>query len=593
MNKIIAGRLSHVRKILKQEGVDALYISGTDPHMSEYLTEHWQTRHYYTGFSGSFGEVVIMQESAGLWTDTRYFLQAQLELEGTGIEMHKLRVPGAVPVIDWLVGNLKPGDRLAVDPFSMPFAAFQNFKVRLSAKRIELVFLPHLYNETWQGRPPLPQKEIFVMPDEIAGRTVSDKIESILHSIRERDASAIVISAVDEVAWLFNLRGSDVRYSPLFMAYGIIGINHRAIFVHRRALTAAALELLTVNGIEVLEYDQFLNYIGNMHEEKFLFEQNSVSTAVGLKIQEFDFVASESSLVAAMKAEKNKTEINGFREAMQKDGVVMITFLKWLNDSIGKYPISEYDISQKLYELRNDQSGFVSESFESISAYRDHGAMVHLSVDASNAYQLAPEGLLLTDSGGQYLMGTTDITRTVALGEVSDQQKHDFTLVLKGMIKLTLAVFPFGTKGIQLDILARQSLWENGLNYGHGTGHGVGHFLSVHEGPVSIRPDCNPNAIAPGMVFSNEPGIYREGEYGIRIENLLVCVEKETTAFGRFLGFDTLTLCPIDLRLVVPEMLSPTERQWLNEYHQRVREVLAPHLNDDYRAYLQQITRAI
>ncbi len=591
MNSSIADRLTLVRKIMHREMVDALYISGTDPHLSEYLCEHWQTRRYFTGFSGSYGEVVILPKIAGLWTDTRYFLQAGHELEGSGIEMHKLRVPEAVSAIDWLLLHLAPGERLAVDPISLPFATYHHFQEKLRAKQIELVFLPELYNEIWTDRPSLPKREIFVMPDEIAGKSVSEKIDDVLAVLRSRQTTATVISALDEVAWLFNLRGSDIRFAPLFMAYAVVGVNHRAIFVHKQALSSAARRLLADNAVEVHDYETIFDFLTDLHHEIFLVEPHSVSTAVWLMIKKGDCVMADKSLVATMKASKNATEIEGFRHAMLKDGVVMVTFLKWLNDTVGKAPITEYDVSTKLTELRSLQPEFVGESFESISAYRDHGAMVHMSVDANNAYPLEPDGLLLTDSGGQYLSGTTDITRTVALGKVTERQKRDFTLVLKGMIKLTMAVFPYGTKGIQLDSLARQSLWEDGLNYGHGTGHGVGHFLSVHEGPVSIRPECNPNEIVPGMVFSNEPGVYREGEYGIRIENLLLCVEKETTPFGRFLGFDTLTLCPIDNRLLIPEMLLPAERQWLNDYHERVRKTLTPLLDDVVKSYLVEITQ--
>ncbi len=593
MSNTIADRLAHVRKIMYREKVDALYISGTDPHLSEYLCEHWQTRRFFTGFSGSYGEVVVLPQSAGLWTDTRYFLQAQQELEGSGIAMHKLRVPEAVPVIDWLLMHLSPGNRLAVDPFSLPYATYQHFKDKLRTKNIELVMLPELLNEVWTNRPALPQREIFAMPDQIAGMSVSEKLEAVATALSSRQTTAMVLSALDEVAWLFNLRGSDIQYAPLFMAYAVIGIHTRKIFVHKRSLSREALNMLSMNGVEVHDYEMVIDSLREMGHEIFLVDPNSISTAVWFQVSKANYRLADRSLVATMKAAKNATEIDGFRQAMLKDGVVMVTFLKWLNDTVGLEPVTEFDVSKKLAELRSHQPGFVCESFEPISAYRDHGAMVHLSVDAGNAYPLEPIGVLLTDSGGQYLTGTTDITRTVALGEVTMQQKRDFTLVLKGMIKLSMAVFPYGTKGIQLDTLARQSLWEDGLNYGHGTGHGVGHFLSVHEGPVSIRPECNPNEIVPGMIFSNEPGVYREGEYGIRIENLLVCVEKKTTPFGRFLGFETLTLCPIDTRLVLPELLLPDERQWLNDYHSSVRKALSPMLDDVLQSYLTAITEAI
>lgn len=593
MKREIIERIIGLRKIMLRENLDAFYISGTDPHMSEYLCEHWQTRKFFTGFSGSFGEVVVAKENAGLWTDTRYFIQAEEQLAGTGISLHKLRVQDAIPVAKWLKLNIQAGRRIGVDPISLPLATYKQFKEELDSLHIDIVFLPGVIKEVWVNRPTLPCKPVFEHSEIYAGESRQGKINRIISETVNSGATLTIISALDDLAWTFNLRGSDVAYNPVFMGFGILGKQYRKLFVHKKSLTDELLHKLSLDGIKVLEYDEFYPFLAQLQNEIILVDPATLNAEAWMSINKNNKVIEVLSVPAQLKAIKNETELKSFREAMHFDGVALVRFLFWLKQNIGNIPITEYSAGIQLAEFRSGPICYQGESFSPIIGYADHGAIVHLSVDKTNAYPLKPERLLLFDSGGQYVTGTTDVTRTVALGPVTEQQKIDFTLVLKGMIRLSMAVFPAGTKGMHLDILARQALWENRLNYGHGTGHGVGHFLCVHEGPASIRQEYNPQEIKPGMVFSNEPGLYRAGEYGIRTENMMVCVEKETTEFGRFLGFETLTLCPIDTTLILKELLTISELEWLNNYHQKVREELLPFFQGEQKDFLIQVTTPI
>ena len=593
MEKTIVQRLSALRDIMERESLDAYYISGTDPHMSEYLSQHWRTRRYISGFSGSWGELLVTREMAGLWTDTRYFIQAEEELKGSGIEMHKLRVPEAIPVVQWMKLNLHEGARIGVDPYSLPLATYRLFLDELKNNHIRIEFHPEILDTIWTSRPPLPENPVFSLSDRITGESRSRKIERIREAVIAQKADSIVISALDDLAWCFNLRGSDTPYNPVFMGYGLITRNGARLFVQEKAFTDEMLAELNAEGIEVCPYASFYGHLEDMKGYQVYIDPATANTAIWKALTNKNRLIEGTSIPAVFKAVKNGTELAGFRQAMLKDGVAMISFLKWLKDNVTNSRLTEYHIGRKAAFFRSLQEGFRGESFCPIVGYGDHGAIVHLSVDENSANTVIPRGILLVDSGGHYETGTTDITRTLAVGNVTPQQKKDFTMVLRGMIKLSMAIFPTGTKGVQLDILARQALWENGLNYGHGTGHGVGHYLNVHEGPAAIRQELNPHEIKPGMVFSNEPGLYRSGEYGIRTENLMVCIEKETTESGRFLAFETLTLCPIDTSLLEVDMLLPAERDWFNAYHARVREMLVPHLPEELRSFLEELTRPV
>jgi Xaa-Pro aminopeptidase len=576
-----------------RENLQAVYISGTDPHRSEYLCAHWQTRKFATGFTGSFGEVVITPDHAGLWTDTRYFLQAEEQLKGTGVELHKLRVPQAIPVTEWLRMNLKEGDRVGVDPLSLPVETYRQLTKRLEDKNIRVVFLPGFPDEVWTDRPPLPAEPVFELAESIAGKPRPEKILHIREILNQKECDMTIISALDDLAWTYNLRGSDVAYNPVFYGFAIVGEYMNMIFTDESRIPDALKARLSEEGVQFLDYQDIIQILSSFSDKSIYVDTASLNTALWMAISRKNSIKEGISIPAALKAVKNGTEMEGFRQAMINDGIAMVEFLWWLKNTVGKEPVSEYSAGRKVAEFRSQRDGFMVESFPPIVGYGDHGAVIHLSVDASNAHEIKPEGILLVDSGGHYLYGTTDITRTIAVGPVTGQQKKDFTLVLKGMVALSTAVFPEGTKGMHLDILARQALYQNGLNYGHGTGHGVGHFLNVHEGPAAIRQEYNPEEIKVGMIFTNEPGLYRKDEYGIRTENMMVCVEKQTTGFGRFLGFETLTLCPIDLSLIETSLLTPEEISWINEYHSLVKNRISPFLSVEMADFLHILTAVI
>lgn len=578
---------------MHEEHLDAIYFSGTDPHNSEYLCDHWQVRRFLTGFTGSFGEVVITSDHAGLWTDTRYFLQAEAELEFSGVEVHKLRIPGEIKVSQWLAENLKPDSTLGLDPFSVPVGTYRHFAEILQPLHIAIQFCPGLLSSCWEERPTLPGQPVFELEAAFSGESRSSKMQRIADLAEERGAEYTIITALDDLAWTFNLRGNDIPYNPVFYGFAVVGKKQRRLFIGINAISASIIDKLYQEGIHISDYGEFYNFLEQHTGETVYLDPSGVNTEIWRIIQKNARIIEGLSWATMLKSVKNETELQGFRKVMKKDGVALLGFLWWIQLNIGKITLTEYTAGRKLAEFRSRQPGFMGESFAPIIGYKAHGAIVHLSVNESNALPLEPEGILLLDSGGHYTEGTTDITRTISLGPVTGQQKTDFTLALKGMITLSTAVFPVGTKGMHLDILARHALLQHGLNYGHGTGHGIGHFLNVHEGPASIRQEFNPQEIKAGMVFSNEPGLYRTGQYGVRTENMMVCVEKEKNEFGHFLGFETLSLCPIDLKLLDAGLLNREETEWINAYHQRCRRELAEGLTEELKDFLYSITSEI
>ena len=590
MNEI-KNRLDALRLEMLKQNLDAFYISGTDPHSSEYLLEKWKTREFITGFTGSYGVVAITHEEAGLWTDSRYFIQAEEQLKGSGVKMFKHREPDTVSPEQWLSEKLKPESKVGLEAQTVTVNGFRALNRELGAKGIALVKTVDLFDKIWNNRPEIPHSLVYDFPLKYAGTSRKEKWEQLAAELRKADADFHVISMLDELTWMFNLRGDVVNFSTVFTGYGVVGKNEMLLFTKKTGIQPQLLAQLEKEKISVFEYENFSAWLNETKGTKIFIDPSTLNySAFEILEKNGNSFVEGTSLAALQKARKNSVELQGFRDAMVKDGAAMVEFLYWIRQNIGNSPITEYTVGRKLDEIRSKQEGYKGESFPPIVGYKNHGAIVHLSVGTDNALSLEPEGILLIDSGGQYINGTTDITRTIALGEVTAQQKNDFTLVLKGMIALSTVVFPVGTAGCQLDILARKPLLERGLNYGHGTGHGVGHFLNVHEGPVSIRHDFNPNPIEPGMVFSNEPGIYRNELYGIRIENLIVCIEKEENEFGKFLGFETLTLCPVDTSLIDFELLEPAEKEWLNAYHLRVKNELMPHLNKEHQSFLAEIT---
>ena len=594
MKEPIKKRITDLRIKMQEKGLDAYIIYGTDPHLSEYLPEHWQTRSYISGYIGSAGLVIVGIEKAALWTDSRYFLQAEEQLIGSGIDLIKLRVPGYPDPDEWLKLNLKKGSNVGTDEWCSSVSQFNQMQNSLKKSEISLEESGDLLNEVWTDRPTLPDSPVYEHELKFACTNRKTKINAICSELEKSGASLQIITALDDLAWTFNLRGNDMECNPLFMAYAIVSKEKTILFVDDKKLPSELKSKLQAEGIQIKAYNNLIDFIKQLSENThILVDSERTSQAILKAIPGHCTILEGLSIPCRLKAIKSEGEIRNIRHAMQKDGIAMVEFLYWLDNNLGKLPITEFTVAEKLIEFRAKQPEFKGISFYPIVGYKEHGAIVHFHVSADNALPIEKDGFLLFDSGGQYSDGTTDITRTVALSELTIRQKTDYTLVLKGMISLTLAKFPVNTRGYNLDILARKDLWKHGLNYGHGTSHGVGYFLNVHEGPMSIRQEFNDRSIEAGMVLSNEPAFYRLGEYGLRTENLIVCIKDQSTEFGDFLSFDTLTLCPIDTKAIDKSLLNKEEIEWLNKYHKRVYEELSPVINDELTGFLKELTMPV
>jgi Xaa-Pro aminopeptidase len=574
-------KVAALREEMQKNNVDAFIVYSADPHMSEYLPEEWQERAWLSGFLGSAGFVVITKNKAGLWTDGRYFTQAPIELAGSGIDLFKDGMEGTPNYIDWIISEIPANGKVAVNAFATSHSNWELLYQKLNAKNLTLVDSP-LLKEVWKERGTPSKNPIFVHPLDRAGKSVTDKISAIRQKMEEQEVTVHVISSLDDVAWTLNLRGSDVESNPVFLGYILITKNDAILFTDLEKMEVEARKQMDESFVKMMPYEEFNNHLRTIKNEKVLVSPNSnQSIFEALKIDnEFVKAAVPGNL---MKAQKNETELEGFRKVMARDGVAMVKFLYWLTHNAGKETMNEYSIGKKLREFRAAGENFVGESFGSIVGYKDNGAMMHYSAKSDGSKEVTNDASILVDSGGQYLEGTTDITRTLALGTVSEEFKTNSTLVLQGMIRLSMVKFPKGTRGVQLDAIARLPLWMNGKDYNHGTGHGVGSFMNVHEGPQNIRKDMNPQELLVGMVVSTEPGYYVEGEYGIRHENLIAVKESETTGSGTFYEFETLTFCPFFKDTIVKEILSEDEINWLNSYHKTCEEKLAPHLEGEVK----------
>ncbi len=580
-------RIALLRLFMKENGLQGFIVPSTDGHISEYIPEHWASRKWISGFSGSAGTVVVTRDKAGLWTDSRYFLQAENEISGSEIKLFKDRLPETISITDWLKSELSANDQVGIDGNVYPAKEALKLKADLESEKITLVSDFDPFETIWNDRPALPQKSVSIFPVEIAGESVSQKIKRVLAEAEKLNANTLWISSLDTVAWLFNIRGSDVAYNPVVVAHAFISPNKTLFFVDRDKISPTLEAMLQKEGVQVVDYRQHINFLNDICNESVCLDSSKISYSIYLKLKSRNRVIDTPSIADCLKSMKNEVESEGFRRTMISDGVALTRFFRWLEQNIQKGTVTEYIVSQKLKEYRSQQNHFIGESFPAIVGYMANGSIVHYCPSEANSLKIKPEGLLLIDSGGQYLEGTTDITRTIAVGEVSDEMKKDFTFVLKGMIALSKAVFPAGTRGSQIDVLARQAMWASGINYGHGTGHGVGHYLNVHEGPQSIRQEENPATLKIGMVITNEPGIYRDRQYGIRTENMLLIQKALTTSYGDFYHFETLTLCYIDTTLILKELMTIEEITWLTNYHRMVYEKLAPHLSDEENDWLK------
>ena len=595
MNQEIAKRIEQLREVMRREHLAAFIFPSTDPHQGEYVPDRWKGREWISGFNGSAGTAVVTMESAALWTDSRYFIAAEEQLKGTEFQLMKLKMPGTPTIAEWIGQQVRTSSstEVAIDGMVSSLSATEELIRELRCEG-GLTLRTNLdpLREIWRNRPPVPENPVEVHPLEYAGEDVGSKIGRIRRALRDRHADGMLVSALDDIAWTLNLRGSDVHCNPIFVSYLLISTTRVILYINKVKLTPAVESYLSENGIEVDDYEHVADGLRNYNEYNILIDpdETSYTLAKAVRTQE---VIREQSPIATMKTVKNATEIAGFRSAMIKDGVAMVTFLKRLLPAVQAGGQTEISIDQKLTSLRAEQEGFRDISFDTIAGYEAHGAIVHYEATPETDIPLEPHGLLLLDSGAQYLDGTTDITRTIALGPVSEEQRHIYTLVLKGHIQLELCKFPRGAAGTQMDVLARQYMWREGLNYLHGTGHGVGSYLCVHEGPHQFRMEWKPAPFVEGMTVTDEPGIYLPGRFGVRVENTLLITPYMQTEFGTFLQLESLTLCPIDTTPIERSMMLPEEIKWLNSYHARVREVLSPYLEADERAWLEAATEPL
>ena len=576
-------RLSDLREVMQREHLAAFIFPSTDPHQSEYVAEHWKGREWISGFDGSAGTAVVTMNAAALWTDSRYFLAAEEQLKGTEFQLMRLKIEGTPTIAEWIGRECGAGAEVGIDGWCSSVSDVKDMIASLRKQggiTLRTNFDP--LKLIWRDRPTIPENPVEIYPLQYAGEATHDKIGRIRQALRETHADGMLMAALDDIAWTLNLRGTDVHCNPVFVSYLLISTTDVTLYINKAKLSPEVVDYLKSEGVGLAPYDEISKGLKDYFEYNILLDPNEVNYALYKSaVRE---IVEEESPVKRMKTVKNEREISGFRSAMLKDGIAMVKFLKWIdewkeNSSMAGGQQTEISISERLEALRAEQPLYKGLSFDTIAGYQAHGAIVHYEATPETDIPLKPEGFLLLDSGAQYLDGTTDITRTIALGPLTEEQKRVYTLVLKGHIQIELCKFPSGASGTQLDILAREALWREGLNYLHGTGHGVGTYLNVHEGPHQLRMEWKPAPLVAGMTLTDEPGIYLAGKFGVRIENTLLITPYKETEFGRFLQFEPLTLCPIDKSPIIADMLLPEELSWLNAYHQHVFVTLSPHLS--------------
>ena len=585
---VIITRIEELRTVMKSEGIDAFVFPSTDPHNGEYVPEHWKGREFISGFNGSAGTAVVTMDDAALWTDSRYFLQAEEQLAGTGFRLMKLKIEGTPTISQWLGRKLAAngGTVVGIDGMVNSIGTVEALADELRAEggiTLRTNFDP--LKVIWKDRPAIPSDMAIVHPQKYAGESAQSKIARIRQALRERHVEGMLVSALDDIAWALNIRGTDVHCNPVVVSYLLITMDSVTLYINSDKLTPVVREHLAANGVMTDEYENVKNGLAGYDGYNILMDPDETCYTLYKAYGDRPKVLAPSPL-PSMKIVKNETEIMGFRYAMLRDGIAMVKFLRWLVPAVEEGGVTEVSASDELEAFRAEQSLFKDISFDTIAGYGAHGAIVHYEPTPETDIELKPEGLLLLDSGAQYLDGTTDITRTIALGPVTDEQKHIYTLVLKGHIRLAMAKFPANASGTQIDILAREAMWREGLNYMHGTGHGVGSYLSVHEGPHQIRMEYKPEPLRAGMTVTNEPGLYLAGKFGVRIENTMLITEYMNTEYGRFLKLEPLTLCPIDKAPIDVDMLADEELDYLNDYHAAVFKSLSPYLDDEMTEWL-------
>ena len=597
----IGQRLSDLREVMRREHLGAFIFPSTDPHHGEYVPDHWKGREWISGFNGSAGTAVVTMNGAALWTDSRYFIAAEEQLAGTEFQLMKLNVEGTPTIAQWLgeqlettTNNTQRAESTEVGIDGTVCSASEVERLIAELRREGgLTLRTNLdpLKQIWYGRPPIPENPIEIHPLEMAGKSCREKLAEIRSELRKKHADGMLVASLDDIAWTLNLRGSDVHCNPVFVSYLLIDTKKATLFVNRKKLTPAVITYLQQEGVGVDDYERVGQGLKDYFEYNILVDADEVNYSLYRKVERP--IVNETSPIPFLKAVKTDAEIEGFHRAMIRDGVAMVKFLRWLKPAVETGKETEMSVDRKLTSLRAGQERFRDVSFDTIAGYQEHGAIVHYEATPETDAALRPEGLLLLDSGAQYQDGTTDITRTIALGPLTEEQRRVYTFVLKAHLQLQNLIFPAGASGTQLDAVARREVWREGLNYLHGTGHGVGSYLNVHEGPHQIRMQWVPAPLKPGMTVTDEPGVYLEGRFGVRIENTLLVVKHNETEFGQFLAFEPLTLCPIDKSPIVVELLTEEERLWLNDYHRMVYEKLSPYLDEEERKWLESQTLGI
>ncbi|AWK52361.1 peptidase M24 [Clostridium beijerinckii] len=589
----IKDKVEALRKLMKENKMDAYIIPSFDAHQSEYVADYWKSRHWISGFTGSAGTAVITLEDAGLWTDGRYYIQAEKQLEGSGIRLFKAAEPGVPSYIVWLRNVLKEGSNVGFDGNVFSVDMVKDMEKEFKTKKIELKIKKDLINELWQDRPEMPKGSVFLHDVKYAGKSRTQKISEVRAEMKNKSANHYLLTSLDDIAWLLNIRGNDVPNNPVVIANVIVAQDKCYLFLDSSKVTKDVKLELEAEGVKIKDYNDIEEFLqGLKSKDVVLFDTNKTNICLYNAIN-IDTTKIESpNITTNLKAIKNEIELENLKCCEIQDGVAMVKFIKWLKTSVDKEEITEISAADKLEGFRRGIELFAGLSFDTIAGYKDHAAMMHYKANEETQYTLKNEGFFLVDSGGQYFNGTTDTTRTIVLGKLTEEEKRDYTLVLKANIGLSSAKFLEGCTGGNLDVLARQPIWQYGLDYKCGTGHGVGFFLNVHEGPQNLRTSNNIK-IEKGMVITNEPGIYKEGKFGIRTENMMIVLEDEKTEFGNFFKFEAITYCPIDLDGINKDMLTDVEKQWLNAYHKDVYTKLTPYLDEEERIWLEKETRAI
>ncbi|MBQ1634851.1 MAG: aminopeptidase P family protein [Bacteroidaceae bacterium] len=591
--KIICERVEKLRAFLREHQLDAYIFPSTDPHCGEYIPDHWMTREWISGFNGSAGTAVVTLQDAALWTDSRYFLAASEQLEGTPFQLMKLKIPGTPSIAEWLGQVLPKNSIVGMDGWVNTIADIRGMKEELEFQGLKLELGNDPAKQLWEDRPALPDDQIEIHPLKFAGETTTSKLSRLRKELLALHAEGTIVSQLDEIAWLCNLRGKDVHCNPVFVSYMIVTQQNATLYISPKKVTEEVKAYLKEQNILLKEYEEILDDLKLYPQPSLMIDPSTSNWELIAHLPEACHLVEHSSIIAPMKAIKNETEIQGYRNAMLRDGIAMVKFLHWLETALRTGQETELSVDKKLTSLRAQQPLYRDISFDTIAGYGPHGAIVHYEATSETDIPLEPHGLLLLDSGAQYQDGTTDITRTIALGPLSEQEKIDYTLVLRGHIRLAMCKFPAGSSGTQIDACARYAMWQEGVNFLHGTGHGVGSYLNVHEGPHQIRMNYMPAPLCANMTVTDEPGIYRAGSHGVRIENTMLITPYLNNEFGEFLQLEALTLCPIDKTPIVHERMQTDEIQYLNEYHQRVYRELAPHLNDEEKAWLKKACAAL